>query len=455
MTTARTVHLVSLGCPKNLVDSEIMAGLLEEGGYAMTSQPGDARVIIVNTCTFILPAREESIEEIFRMAEWKRKGACSRLIVTGCLPQRYGKTLGTEMPEVDLFLGTAEVANICRHLEALEREGGRHKRVIAGRPCFLMNAGLPRLLSSPAHTAYIKVAEGCSNRCSYCAIPLIRGSFRSRPLDDLLQEAEILAGRGVKELIITAQDSSAYGRDLKAGYGLGRLLHELAAIEGIRWIRLLYAHPASITEKLLEAMAAEKKVCEYLDVPIQHIDDRILKAMNRRITGDRIRQLISGIRSAIPGVALRTSIIVGFPGETRTAFNALLQFVREARFDHLGAFTYSKEEGTGAAGLPSRISKKEKELRRQMLMEEQAVVSYQINRALRGTIREVLIEGSSEDPSYPFLGRCRRQAPDIDGVTYVRGKRLKPGDIVPARIIDSQDYDLYAEAHNTKKGRGA
>jgi ribosomal protein S12 methylthiotransferase len=455
MTNARIVHLISLGCPKNLVDSEIMAGLLEDGGYTLSSRPDDARIIIVNTCAFILPAKEESIDEIFRMAEWKRKGNCSFLVVTGCLPQRYGKTLGLEMPEVDLFLGTAEVANIRRHLENLEQENKRRQRVVAGRPSFLMNAGLPRRLSDPIHTAYLKIAEGCSNRCSYCAIPAIRGSFRSRPPDDILQEASILVKQGVKEIIITAQDSSAYGRDLKNGHTLSRLLRELSAVEDIKWIRILYAHPASITEELLETITAERKVCRYLDMPVQHIDDRILKAMNRLTTSDRIRRLISDIRSAIPDVALRTSIIVGFPGETKTVFNDLLEFIKEARFDHLGAFTYSKEEGTGAADLPSRISKKEKEMRRQMLMEEQAVISYHVNLALRGTIQDVLIEGNSDDPVYPFIGRCRRQAPDIDGITYVRGNKLKPGDIIPVRIIDSCDYDLYAETQNKKKTQGA
>ncbi len=456
MNPDRIVHLVSLGCPKNLVDSEIMAGLLEEGGYILSSNAGDARTIIINTCAFILPAKEESIEEIFRMADWKKKGLCSHLIVTGCLPQRYGKTLGAEIPEVDLFLGTAEVANICRHLENLENTArSKRQRVFAGRPSFLMNAGLPRRLSDPTHTAYLKIAEGCSNRCSYCAIPSIRGGFRSRPLDDILREASTLVKQGVKEIIITAQDSSAYGRDLKTGHNISRLLRDLSAIEGIKWIKLLYAHPASITEELLKTIAAETKICKYLDMPVQHIADGILKVMKRRVTGDKIRKLIAGARSAIPGVALRTSIIVGFPGETRNIFSNLLEFVKEARFDHLGAFTYSKEEGTPAAELPSRTSQKEKETRRQMLMEEQAVISYQINMALRGTVQDVLIEGASDDPSYPFIGRCRRQAPDIDGVTYIKGKNLKNGDIIPVRIVDSRDYDLYAEVQNKKKTQGA
>lgn len=448
---AKNVHIISLGCPKNQVDSEVMGAILAESGYLLTDRPEEASVILINTCAFILPAREEAIAEILRAAAWKteRKSPCSHLVVTGCLPQRYGKGLEESLPEVDLFLGTAEIPHIGRHLDRLRNlpktktVGAR--RSVVGRPTFLMNAGHKRLISSPAHSAYIKIADGCSNCCSYCVIPSIRGKARSRTIDDILREAEELAARGVRELIITAQDTTAYGLDLKDKPTLGRLLREMAAIDGLSWIRLLYTYPARLTEELLRTIVEEEKICRYLDIPIQHSDDAILTAMNRRGDNALLRKVIAQAREAIPDVALRTSLIVGFPGETPRRFEKLLDFVREIRFDHLGVFPYSREDGTEAAALASRISEKEKERRRGRVMEEQASISREINSALIGTQQQMLIEGPGELEGFTRVGRCRRQAPEIDGVTHLRGGSPEVGQIIACRITAADDYDLFAE----------
>ncbi len=445
---SRTVHIVSLGCPKNLVDSEVMAAALAEGGYLLTDRPEEAAVILINTCAFILPAKEESVEEILRMAAWKGGGSgpCTHLVVTGCLPQRYGASLEEALPEVDLFLGVGEVPHIARRLDALlggpKRPGPRRRSVI-GKPTFLMNADQRRPGPAMPPSAYIKIADGCSNRCSYCVIPAIRGKARSRTVDDLVREAAGLASRGVRELIVTAQDTTAYGADLKGKPTLGLLLTELAGVDGIAWIRLLYTYPARLTEELLGAIARQEKLCRYIDIPIQHCDDAVLRAMNRRGDAAELRTVISRAREIIPGVALRTSLIVGFPGETRRRFENLLAFVREVRFDHLGVFTYSREEGTAAAERPSRISAPEKERRRELVMEEQALISAEINAALVGSEQEVLVEGTSDAAGYGGLGRCRHQAPDIDGVTHIV-QTPPPGAIVRCRIVAADEYDLYA-----------
>lgn len=425
-----------------------MAALLLESGFQIIPRADEAEIIVINTCAFILPAKEESIDEILRMAEWKEegRGVCTHLVVTGCLSQRYGKILEAELPEVDLFLGTGEVPNIAHHIERLILEGSASCRSFIGKPIFLMDAGHPRLLLTPSYSAYLKIAEGCSHHCSYCVIPSLRGKARSRKVDDILREAETLAGKGVKEIILTAQDTTAYGRDLKGKPALSKLLKELVSLRGIRWIRLLYTYPTSITEDILQTIAEEEKICKYLDIPIQHIDNDILKAMNRRGGSDQINDVITRTRNMIPDVALRTSIIAGFPGEIRPKFNRLLAFIREARFDHLGVFTYSREEGTIAAFFKSRIPEKEKEMRRQLLMEEQAIISHEINQSLLGSHQEVMIEGKSDNiPYFPFVGRCRRQAPDVDGITYVKGENLATGDIVNCKITAASEYDLFAE----------
>ena len=445
-----SVHIVSLGCPKNLIDSEVKAALLEQAGCRIVSGPEEADILLLNTCAFILPAREESIDEIFRLAEWKKAGKCRHLIVTGCLPQRYGAELAAELPEVDLFLGISEVPNIADHLRILmegQTAPGINRSVVPN-PLFLMNSGHPRLLSTPPYSAYLKIAEGCSNRCSYCIIPQLRGKARSRPVEDILREAEGLVDRGVRELILVAQDTTAYGRDLQGKPTLALLLRELAGLNALAWIRILYTYPTGLTDELLNVIAKEERICSYLDVPIQHIDDDILSAMKRRGDSRLIRKNLERARKAIPGLALRTSLIVGFPGETPAKFNRLLAFVQETRFDHLGVFPYSPEEGTPAEKLPRQVSDRTKKARRNLIMEEQAVISHEINQALVGSRQEVLIEGPSDNPEYPLIGRCRRQAPDIDGVTYVRNgdRPLQPGSVVQCRIVEADDYDLYAEA---------
>ncbi|HBI47542.1 MAG TPA: 30S ribosomal protein S12 methylthiotransferase RimO [Smithella sp.] len=437
------MRIISLGCPKNLIDSEVMGGLLNQSGHQLVDQSSSADIIIVNTCAFINPAKEEAIEEILTLAcEKKKNNPRLRIVVAGCLAQRYGWELFAQMPEVDLFIGTGEVGNIVSHINKLNQ--GKYKRnAVITKPAFLMNHQHQRILSTTAASTYLKISDGCSNRCSYCVIPSIRGAARSRKPDDILQEAEILAARGIKEIIITAQDTTNYGRDLKGRPRLSALLNDMAKIKNVKWIRLLYAHPARVTTELLETIAANEKICRYIDLPIQHIDDDILKAMNRKVTGAKIKEVIAQARQIIPGIALRTSLIAGFPGETPTRFNKLLDFINETKFDHLGVFTYSKEEGTKAASLKSQVSEKEKERRRETIMHEQASISAAINKTLIGSIQEVLIEGKSDRGGYAFMGRCRRQAPEIDGVTYIKGPQYQTGSIVKCKITASDEYDLF------------
>ena len=439
------VHIISLGCPKNLIDSEVMGGLLNQSGRQMVDRDDSADIVIVNTCAFINPAKEEALEEILTLAEAKKKGDRQfKLVVAGCLAQRYGKELSAQIPEVDLFIGTGEVGNIVRHINKLDEIKFRRASVIS-KPDFLMTSQHPRILSPTIASAYLKISDGCSNCCSYCVIPAIRGKARSRTPDDILREAANLAAKGIKEVIITAQDTTAYGRDLTGQPQLSDLLNDMMQIRGIKWIRLLYAHPAHITTDVMETIAANEKICRYIDLPIQHIDDTILSAMNRKVTGAKIKEVIAQARLIIPDVALRTSLIVGFPGETKKKLERLLDFVRETKFDHLGVFTYSREEGTTAAQIKSPISEKGKERRRELIMSEQAIISNDINKYLIGSIQEVLIEEKSDRPDYDFMGRCQRQAPEIDGVTYIKAKQAKIGSLVKCKIITADDYDLFGE----------
>ena len=442
---AKKFHIVSLGCPKNLVDSEVMAGILMRRGFRLTTDAREAGIIIINTCAFILPAKEEAIEAILTAATYKKTAACSRLIVAGCLPQRHGAELARAIPEVDIFIGTAEVPHIAEHLTGMATPRYDGPLVRTGRPDFLMHAGHPRRLMTPSYTAYLKIAEGCGNSCSYCIIPNLRGPARSRTPEDIVAEARKLVGRGVKELILIAQDTTAYGRDLPDRPSLTGLLRELAALEELVWIRLLYSHPAKITPELIRILNGDPKICPYLDMPIQHIDDEILGAMNRRGNGRKIRSLLKTLRAEGPDIALRTSLIVGFPGETKKKFSELMDFVRTARFDHLGVFPYYREEGTAAAALPARIPAAEKERRRELIMDAQADISGQLLRRRLDTVETVLIEGKSGQADYPFVGRTRRQAPEIDGITFVRGRGLRPGRFVSVRITAVTTYDLFGE----------
>ncbi len=443
------VYIISLGCPKNLIDSEVMGGLLSRSGLQLINRSDLADIIIVNTCAFINPAKEEAIEEILNLVQEKKTGHDFRLIVTGCLAQRYGLELLAEIPEVDLFVGVGEVGNIVRHVNKLKKDHTSRAAIIT-KPDFLMTAKHARVLSNATVSTYLKISDGCSNCCTYCAIPAIRGKARSRKPADILKEAQILAQRGIKEIIITGQDTTAYGRDLRDRPLLSALLKEMAQIKGIKWIRLLYVHPAHLSVDVLETIATQKNICRYIDLPIQHINDDILMAMNRNVTSSQIKGIIEQARKIIPDVAIRTSLIVGFPGETQKRFKKLYDFIREVKFDHLGVFTYSREEGTKAASLPGRISEAEKERRRDLIMTEQAEISRKINQGLVGSIQEVLLEGKSERSDYNFIGRCRRQAPEIDGLIYVRAKQAKVGSIIKCQIIAADDYDLFANINGTR-----
>ncbi|SNB47435.1 30S ribosomal protein S12 methylthiotransferase RimO [Geobacter sp. DSM 9736] len=444
MTTQKEkVSLVSLGCPKNLVDAEVMLGYLSNEGFEVTTDEREADIIIVNTCSFIKEAKQESIDTILDLADRKEDGCCRLLVVTGCLPQRYQEELAKELPEVDIFVGTGDYPRIAEIIA--EKSGTSGQLRYTGDPNFTYDADLPRLKSSPHYTAYLKIAEGCSNCCSYCVIPSLRGSFRSRPTDKLMEEASNLVAGGVKEINLIAQDITGYGKDLGTGASLEYLIRKLARLEGLQWIRLLYAYPDGITDGLIELIKTEPKVCKYLDIPLQHISDPILSKMNRRSDEGMIRNLIGKIRTEIPDIALRTSFIVGFPGETEEDFKKLLSFVEEIQFDRLGVFCYSQEEGTPAASMPEQVSERTKRERYKKLMRVQARVSFKRNRRLIDMVEQVMVEGYSEETELLLKGRSSRQAPDIDGQVYITAGEAKIGDIVNLRITDSSDYDLIGE----------
>jgi ribosomal protein S12 methylthiotransferase len=435
--------MVSLGCPKNLVDAEIMLGFLDREGYEVTTEEKDADIIIVNTCSFIKEAKQESIDTILDLADRKQDGRCKLLIVTGCLPQRYQEELCRELPEVDIFVGTGDYPKIAEIIA--EKRGTNGQLRYTGDPDFLYDESFPRLKSTPLYTAYLKIAEGCSNCCSYCVIPALRGSFRSRPMESLVKEARGLVSSGVRELNIIAQDVTNYGKDLGDGETLENLLRELVKIDGLAWIRLLYAYPDGITDDLIQLVKNEEKICKYLDIPLQHISDSILKNMKRRGGEAEIRTLIGKLRTEIPDLALRTSLIVGFPGETDEDFSKLLHFVEEAQFDRLGVFCYSREEGTPAAEMPDQISERVKRDRYRKIMKAQARVSFKRNRRLIDSREQVLVEGYSDETDLLLKGRSSRQAPDIDGQVYITAGNAMVGDIVTLKITDSSDYDLIGE----------
>jgi ribosomal protein S12 methylthiotransferase len=435
--------MISLGCPKNLVDSEVMLGLLKEKGWT-PSATDDAQVVIINTCGFIREAKEESIETILNLAAAKEGGRVQKLVVTGCLPQRYGRELLRELPEVDFFVGTGEFHRIADLLDRSARGILRRKQWIDS-PEFLYDHRSPRIHTSPPGSIYLKVSEGCANFCSYCVIPRIRGRLRSRPISSILKEAEQAASRGVKEINLIAQDITAYGKDRKDGASLVRLLKGLAKVEGIRWIRLLYAHPARLTEEMVHVIRDEEKVCKYLDLPIQHVDEGILKAMNRPPLKKRIPDLIDWIRREIPGVILRTSLIVGFPGETEQSFRRLLEFVREVQFDRLGVFSYSPEEGTPAAALKDQVQDRVKLRRSRQIMRLQKKISLKKQKAFLGSQVPVLVERPGGSPNLLWEGRTPGQAPEVDGVTFLTKGRARAGDMVNVRVLDAGPYDLFGE----------
>jgi len=446
--TSRRVHLLTLGCPKNQVDSEIMLGVLARRGYEMVSDPEAADVLVVNTCAFITPAKEESIDAILDLAAVKAARPGRRLVVTGCLAQRYADDLETALPEVDVFVGTGDLLRIA---DAIEAPPAPAPIVYRGAQHVLpTHARAARVRTGAWWTAYVKVSEGCDHACSFCIIPKIRGRHESRPMDDLLAEAASLAAEGTVEICLIGQDLTAYGRDLAGDASLARLLRALAVrVPEVRWLRLLYAYPASVTDELLEVIADEPAVCTYLDMPLQHISDRLLRAMRRERSGAAIRGLIARIRRAVPEIALRTSFIVGFPGETEDDLAELCAFLAEAEFDHVGVFRYSREENTPAAALSGQVPEAVKAERWERVMAVQASVARRRAAAHRGRTIEVLVEG--RDTRGRLVGRTRGQAPEIDGRTYLRG-RAQAGDLVRARIVGAETYDLIGEIIESRPG---
>jgi ribosomal protein S12 methylthiotransferase len=441
VTERRRVHLLTLGCPKNRVDSEVMLGVLARSGHEIVLDPEGADVLVVNTCSFIEPAKEESIDAILDMARVKASRAGRRLVVTGCLAQRYADDLRAALPEVDVFVGTGDLLRIA---DAVEAAPASRPAVYRGAQHVLPRRELARRVRTGAWwTAYLKVSEGCDRRCSFCIIPQIRGRHESRPVADLVEEAAGLAAEGVVELNLVAQDLTAYGRDRRDGSSLAVLLRALAIrVPEIRWLRLLYAHPASVTDELLEVIAAEPAVCNYLDMPLQHVSDRLLRAMRRERSGAAIQRLVRRVRAAVPGITLRSSFIVGFPGETEDDVRALCDFLEEAAFERVGVFTYSREEGTAAAMLPDQVTEALKRERRARLMATQARVSARRAAAQVGQVTEAVVEerrGGSR-----LVGRTRTQAPEIDGVITLQGA-AEPGDLVRARVTGADAYDLRGE----------
>ncbi len=417
-------------------------GHLTRANYDLTADPAEAEILVVNTCGFIDKAREESIDTILEMARYKGEGKCRRLVVTGCLAERYAQDLTREIPEVDVVLGLDHVASI---VAACEPDGRRIDSPRAdGSSVYLYDHLSPRVLTTPPFTAYIKISEGCDYPCTFCIIPTIRGRYRSRTPDSVLAEAESLAGRGVRELVLIAQDTTRYGTDLGLRHGLAGLLGHLCRVEGIEWVRFLYAYPTTITDPLLEAMAHEPRICSYIDVPLQHASDRLLAAMKRPGTGESNRKLIESIRQAVPGVRIRSSFIVGFPGETREDFQRLLEFCRDVAFDHLGVFSYSKEEETEAFHVAGAVSAREKERRRGKLMRQQAGISLRRNREMVGSRHVVLVEGCSSETELLLQGRTEGQAPEIDGSVLINDGWEEPGSFVTVEVTEAHPYDLVA-----------
>ena len=436
--TGKRVHFLTLGCPKNQVDSELMLGVLARQGHELVLDPEAADVLVVNTCAFIGPAKEESIDAILEAARVKATREGRRLVVTGCLAQRYADDLRTSLPEVDVFIGTGDLGRIA---DAVDAPASDAPIVYRGAQHVLpAHEVSPRLHTGAWWTSYLKVSEGCDHTCSFCIIPKIRGRHESRPIDDVVAEAAALGARGTLEVNLIAQDLTAYGRDLGGDASLAKLLRAIAIrVPSVRWLRLLYAYPSSVTDELLEVMATEPAVCRYLDMPLQHASDRMLRAMRRERSGQALRELIGRVRAAIPGIGLRTAFIVGFPGETEDDVQVLCDFVEEMTFERVGVFRYSKEENTHAATLTGHVPEAVKEARFARVMETQARVAAGLARAQIGRQVDVLLE--EETAPGTFIGRTATQAPEIDGHVVVRGVG-EPGQIVPVRIVDADVYDL-------------
>jgi len=439
----KNVFMVSLGCPKNRVDSEVMVGLLQASEYAVVEEPDQADVIVVNTCSFIQPATEESIETVLEMAKFKG-GRCEKLVVTGCMVQRYGTALEGELPEVDLFLGTGEYHRI---EEILNSRGGAPVKSHVDTPLYIHDEMSPRVNSWARHSAYLKISEGCNHRCSFCIIPTLRGTLRSRTIESLTAEALRLASMGVREINLVSQDSTAYGRDIYGEPRLGDLLRALVKVEGLDWIRIHYAYPIGLPNDLLQTIAEEDKVCTYIDMPLQHASGPMLKAMRRGVTRAGQERILKRVRAAIPGVAIRTTFIVGFPGETEEDFEVLMDFVKTERFARVGVFTYCKEDGTAAAELGAEVPEEVKMERQRKLMELQAEISLEHNQAFIGKQVEVMVDGVSDEHDLLLSGRLETQSPEVDGQVLLTSapKGVKAGDIITCRVVQVAEHDLVAE----------
>ena len=446
------VGFVSLGCSKNLIDTEVTIGIFKQNNFEIVNDPKEAEIIVINTCGFINSAKEEAINTIIEMAEYK-KNKCKYLVAMGCLVQRYADELEKLLPEVDLFIKIEDYDKLWKKIIELinnEKQNNvnykKQKGKIKQIPMFMEQEYLQRTVSTGANFAYLKIGEGCSNMCTYCAIPYIRGLFISRPMEDILEEAKMLAKSGIKELIIIAQDTTKYGIDIYGKSKLAELLEKLCEIDGIHWIRFLYSYPEGITDELIDVVKNQEKIAKYFDIPIQHISDDILKKMNRKTSKENIENLITKIRKNIPNVTLRTSLIVGFPGETEKDFQELYDFVNKTKFDKLGVFKYSKEEGTPASTMKNQIHHMTKKSRYNKIMSLQQIISNEKIKDKIGENIEVLVERKSFDNKY-FIGRTKNDVPDIDGIVYIKtnDKKLELNKFVKCNIIDVKDYDLIAE----------
>jgi ribosomal protein S12 methylthiotransferase len=437
----RTVGMLSLGCPKNLVDGEVMMGRLRGAGYDLVADAKQADVIVVNTCAFIDRAKQESVDTILEMAREKESGRAKRLVVTGCLTQRYDADLRREIPEIDATLGTGQVEEIVR---AVGGEATSLTQAAPGLPTWVYDHTAPRVLSTPPWLAYVKISEGCDYTCSFCIIPSLRGRHRSRGVEDIVEEAKSLAARGVREIVLVAQDSTRYGLDHGVRDGLAYLLRRLGRVDGLRWIRVMYAYPSTLTDPILDVMASEEKVVKYVDIPLQHASEAVLKRMKRPTGRGNLLGMVQRIRERVSGVAIRTSFIVGFPGETGEDFDRLLEFVKVAQFDNVGVFTFSDEEGTSSFDLPGRVPARVKESRRRRLMSLQKRISARRNRARVGQRLEVLVEGTHADSDLLLTGRLASQAPEIDGQVILNDGQAEPGSFVTCEVTEAHPYDLVA-----------
>lgn len=440
------VYFETLGCAKNQVDTEVMVGIMSENKYFATADPQEADVIVINTCGFIESAKTESVETILDLSEYKEHGKCKALVVTGCLAERYAESLKAEIPEVDAFVGTTQFDQILPIVEGIFGRGLTQIHIGDIDKSFEEN--LPRVLSTPKHMAYLKISEGCDNLCTYCIIPKLRGKYRSRHMEDIVLEAQKLVAEGVKELIIIAQDTTRYGIDLYDDYKLAELLEELNKIEGLKWIRLQYMYPDVIDEKLIGAIASLDKVVKYVDMPIQHASDSVLKRMNRRTDQAQIRRVVTSLRDKVPHISIRTTLIVGFPGETKEEYEALKSFVEEMKFDRLGVFAYSQEEDTPAAKMPGQVEEDIKSERRDGIMATQISISEERMNGLVGQNLEVVIEEVAQDDQegLVYIGRSSFDAPEIDGVVYVHARsKQEIGSFVHVNITDALEYDLIGE----------